>query len=71
MTPEFLAKSIESHDRQIGELVEQISELAKTVDRLADRMGVIDLVLKDTNKKFLQLAETTSWLLRIITTERS
>ena len=35
---EFLTQSIESHDRQLGEITEKLSGLAGKVDQIADAM---------------------------------
>jgi ABC-type transporter Mla subunit MlaD len=35
---EFLMQSIESHDRQIGELTDRIGQIGDTVDKLGDKV---------------------------------
>lgn len=44
---EFLRQSIESHDRQIGELIEQIAKLGGKVDQQASN---IDKLVEVTNQ---------------------
>jgi hypothetical protein len=57
---EFLLRSIESHDRQIGELVDGLSQLRARVDTLT---GNIETLVKVSNRdgvdilKLAQIAE--------------
>lgn len=44
---EFLTQSIESHDRQIGELTEQVNRLGDKIDKNADAIAKLVAVTND------------------------
>lgn len=51
---EFLTHSIESHDRQIGELTEKVDRVADKVDRVANTVerltGAVEKLVDVTNQ---------------------
>jgi len=56
---EFLMQSIESHDRQIGELVERMDQTGERMDQLVGRMDQTTSNIDALGAKVDKLAETT------------
>lgn len=53
---EFLVQSIESHDRQIGELTEKLDRLAGKVDRVTDAVAALVRVTNEDSTAIRTLA---------------
>jgi ABC-type transporter Mla subunit MlaD len=56
---EFLMQSIESHDRQIGELVERMDKTTANIDALGGRVDALGGRVDALGEKVDRLVETT------------